>query len=84
MHSVCIECKNFVVLGEVIISNTDIVVPYSSIVKYGVLLVIPLTLGMLINRNIIIISNVVMLLLEEDFLHLLSRIYVLPTSIIKK
>merc|ERR1719427_405188 len=39
-----------VLLGEVIISDTEIVVPYSSIVKYGSLLVVPLTIGIIINR----------------------------------
>ncbi len=42
--------KSLFFLGEVIISDTDIVVPYSSIVKYGVLLIIPLSIGILINR----------------------------------
>jgi len=63
-------------LGEVIISNTDIVVPYSSIVKYGVLLVIPLTLGMLINRFLPRVSKLLVKILKPMALFLILFILV--------
>jgi len=37
-------------LGEVIIADTDIVVPYFKIVTYGVMLVVPLAIGLAIQR----------------------------------
>ncbi|XP_023322070.1 ileal sodium/bile acid cotransporter [Eurytemora carolleeae] len=37
-------------LGEVIIEDTDIVVPYSKILTYGIMLIVPLTIGIAIKR----------------------------------
>jgi len=63
-------------LGEVIISDTDIVVPYSSIVKYGVLLIIPLSIGILINRFLPRVSKFLVKILKPLALFLILFILV--------
>merc|ERR1740131_916623 len=65
-----------VLLGEVIISDTEIVVPYSSIVKYGFLLVVPLTIGIIINRFLPRVSKFLVKILKPLALFLILFILI--------
>jgi hypothetical protein len=37
-------------IGETILADTDLVVPYSKILTYGIMLIIPLSIGIAITR----------------------------------
>jgi len=51
-------------VGEVIIEDTDIVVPYTKILTYGIMLVLPLSIGVAINKYLPKVSEFMVKILK--------------------
>jgi len=63
-------------IGEVIIADTDIVVPYAKILTYGIMLVVPLSIGVGINKFLPKVSKFMVKIMKPLALFLIVFILV--------
>merc|ERR1711874_341668 len=63
-------------LGEIIISDTPIVIPYAKILTYGIMLVVPLLVGVSIRKCLPKVANILVKILKPMALFLIVFILV--------